>query len=312
MPTNTSTQTVTPITKTTEKLPGTIEERYSLVQAKIAEAARKAGRKPADIILAAVTKYADADQIRSLLQLGHRDFGENRVQVLMQHAAMVDEFLARQRLLASARKVEAERAAPTLFANPRLLDAAPANAVPPTGGVRWHMIGHLQRNKARKIIDVVRIIHSVDSLRLAEELQAIAVRRDRVIEVLLQVNCSGETSKFGCPMPAAIPLAEQIATMVNIRLRGVMTIAEHVEQQADARPTFARCRELFEEMAGLGLCDDGRFNILSMGMSGDYEAAILEGANIIRVGSAIFGDTEPGVAIVEQPEPSEPGAEADL
>jgi pyridoxal phosphate enzyme (YggS family) len=288
-------------------LPESVAERYALVQSKIAEAAKRAGRKAGDVILTAVTKYADADQIRTLLQLGHRDFGENRVQVLMQHAAMVEEYLSRQRMLASSRRVEADPAGPGLFVDPRLLDAAPANAVPATGGVRWHMIGHLQRNKARKLIDTVRIIHSVDSLRLAEELQAIAVRRDRVIEVLLQVNCAGETSKFGCPMPAAIPLAEQIATMVNVRLRGLMTMAEHVERAEDARPTFARCRELFEEMAGMGLCDGGRFNILSMGMSGDYEVAIQEGSNIVRVGTAIFGDKEPGATIIEPPEPEEQG-----
>src|SRR5262249_34585021 len=144
-------------------------------------------------------------------------------------------------------------------------------------GVRWHMIGHLQRNKARKVTEFTRLIHSVDSLRLAEELQAIALKKDQVIEVLIQVNCSGEQSKVGCPMPAAIPLAEQIHSMINVRVRGLMTIAPYSQDPEDARLTFVRCRELFEEMSTLGFGEESPFNILSMGMSGDYEVAISEG-----------------------------------
>jgi pyridoxal phosphate enzyme (YggS family) len=164
------------------------------------------------------------------------------------------------------------------------------------------MIGHLQRNKARKVVEFVRLTHSVDSLRLAEELQALALKRDQVIEVLIQVNCSGEASKFGCPMPAAIPLAEQIHSMINVRLRGLMTMAPYSENPEDARPTFARCRELFEEMQTLGFTQEHPFNILSMGMSGDFEVAISEGANIVRVGTAIFGEGRPESAEAEEPE----------
>jgi PLP dependent protein len=171
-------------------------------------------------------------------------------------------------------------------------------------GVRWHMIGHLQRNKARKVVEYARLIHSVDSLRLAEELQHLALRRDQVIEVLLQVNCSGEAQKHGCPMPAAIPMAEQIGTMINVRLRGLMTMAAAGQRPEDARGDFARCRELFEEIAGMGLTE-APFNLLSMGMSGDYEVAISEGANIVRVGSAIFGDAATGAEHPELPEEEE-------
>ncbi|MFG0327350.1 MAG: alanine racemase, partial [Phycisphaerales bacterium JB037] len=113
-------------------------------------------------------------------------------------------------------------------------------------------------------------------------------------------DCAGEETKYGCPLPAAFPLAEQIDTMVHVRVRGLMTMAPYSENPEDARPVFARCRELFEEMklAGLG---DGRFNILSMGMSGDYEVAIEEGSNLVRVGSAIFGPRDPSA----EPEPEE-------
>lgn len=272
-----------------------VESRYASVQQRIAEAARKAGRSPGDIILVAVTKTADPEQIRALLALGHRDFGENRAQVLLQHAAIVEEYLARQRLVPSARRVQpAAESSDLLFAG--AAPSLPASPALPAGrdGVRWHMIGHLQRNKARKVAEFVRLIHSVDSLRLAEELQAIAVKRDHPIEVLLQVNCSNEPQKYGCHPPAAIPLAEQIATMVNVRLRGLMTMAPNSENPDDARRAFARCRELFAEMARLNFGEYAPFNILSMGMSNDFEIAIAEGANIVRVGSAIFGEAPAG------------------
>lgn len=264
----------------TQTTPGrSLEDRYAEVCDRVANAARRAGRQPDQVILVAVTKYADPEQTRALIDLGHRDFGENRVQQLVQRAAMVEEYLARLRVLPNSR-VAVRQAAELLFgASPQAGASRP---------LRWHMIGHLQRNKARKIIDLVRLVHSVDSLRLAEELQQAALRRDRVVEVLIQVNCSGEESKFGCPMPAAIPLAEQVETMAHLRLRGLMTMAPYSENPEDSRPTFARCRELFEELreAGYG---EGKVNLLSMGMSGDYEVAIGEGANIVRVGSAIFG-----------------------
>lgn len=282
-----------------------VESRFAEVTGRIADAARRAGRKPQDIILVAVTKTADPEQIRTLLRLGQRDFGENRAQVLVQHAAIVEEYLSRQRIAPSARKVSEEAGADSLFGSQAVQLRASSSLPGGRDGVRWHMIGHLQRNKARKVAEFVRLVHSVDSLRLAEELQQIAVRRDQPIEVLLQVNCSGESQKFGCPLPAAVPLAEQIATMVNVRLRGLMTMAAESEIGEDARSAFVRCRELFEEMSLMGFGEQAPFNILSMGMSGDFEVAISEGANIVRVGSAIFGEAKPGVEHAEQAEPDD-------
>ena len=152
------------------------------------------------------------------------------------------------------------------------------------------MIGHLQRNKARKIADLVRLVHSVDSLRLAEELQTIANKIDREIEVLVQVNVSGEESKFGVPIPAAGAIAEQIDTMINVKVRGLMTMAPLSKTPEESRKYFERCRELFEDLQTQGV-GEGHFNLLSMGMSNDYEVAIEEGANLVRVGTAIFGNT---------------------
>jgi hypothetical protein len=252
-------------------------------------AAKRSGRSLNDILVVAVTKHALPEQVREILSLGHRDLGENRVQNLIQQAAMVDEFQSRLRTLPSMRRA-ASSSASVLDAGKNRSSSDPADAA-----VRWHMIGHLQRNKAKKVIDLVRLTHSVDSLRIAEELQNIALKRDRVIEVLIQVNCSGEEQKFGCPVPAAIPLAEQIGTMINVKVRGLMTMAAHSDRPDDARATFGRCRELFEELRTSGVVE-GPVNILSMGMTGDFEIAIEEGANCVRIGSALFGEPPAGSA----------------
>ena len=256
---------------TTDK---TLEERYRDVQRRIAEAADRVGRRPEDVYLVAVTKYAEPEQVRQLIQLGHRDFGESRVQQLVQRAAMVEESLSRLRVLPHAVQPDA---------GGELFHGATEPAA-----IRWHMIGHLQRNKVRKAVEYARLIHSVDTLRLAEELQQVASKRDTPVEVLLEVNCSGEKSKQGCLPPAAVHLAEQIDTMVQLRIRGLMTMAPYSDNPEDAAPTFARCRELFEEIAKTRI-GEGGFNILSMGMSGDFEVAIREGANVVRVGTAIIG-----------------------
>ena len=203
-------------------LPDTLEARYAEVCGRIGDAAAKSGRKPSEVILVAVTKNAEPEQIKGLLNLGHRDFGENRAQVLIQHAAIVDEAIQRMKMLPSARKGLPDAGA-SLF--DRGVELKPLAKAAPANPVRWHMIGHLQRNKAKKIFDLTRLIHSCDNLRLAEELQTLAVKKDTPVEVLLQVNCSGEEQKHGCPIPAAIPLAEQMATMLNIRIRGLMTMA---------------------------------------------------------------------------------------
>lgn len=256
----------------------TLAERYASVRERIARAAARIGRSPSDVLLVAVTKFADPTDIRELIALGHRDFGENRVQNMLQRVAMVDEFLSRSRTLSS-------------------VDGLAAKNLPSASDIRWHMIGTLQRNKVKKIVECSRLIHSVDNLRLAEEVHAVAVRRERPVEVLMQVNCSGEPQKGGVAPAAAIALAEQMESMINVRLRGLMTMAAYSDNPEDSRLTFRRLRDLFDEMHKCGFAD-GRFNILSMGMSNDFEVAIEEGSNLVRVGSAIFGERE----IVEEPD----------
>ncbi|MFM9996356.1 MAG: YggS family pyridoxal phosphate-dependent enzyme [Phycisphaerales bacterium] len=254
----------------------TLDARYDAVRRRVADAARRDARRPEDLIIVAVTKYAEQDQVRRLIELGHRDFGENRVQHLIQRASMTAEYLSRRSVLPHAHEQHS--------AGGPLLGP---------GDVRWHMVGRLQRNKAKKAIEFCRLIHSVDSLRLAEEVQQFAVKREQPVDVLVQVNCSGEESKAGVPIAAAPHLAAQIDTMVYVRVRGLMTIAPLVadpeESRQAARECFGRCRELFDEMKTSGV-GEGRFNILSMGMSGDFEEAIAQGANVLRIGSAIFGE----------------------
>lgn len=278
----------------------TMRERYEEVRGRMLAAARKAGTDPKAIVLVAVTKNAEPEQIRELIQLGHADYGENRVQQLLQRAAMIDEWLTRHRTLPGT---------PWSVGNQLDLfsDGKPKAATPtpgPATNIRWHMIGTLQRNKVKKVAEMCRLIQSVDSLRLAEEIQAISVKREAPIDVLLQVNTSGEASKSGCAPAAAIHLAEQIDTMLNVRLRGVMTIAKYSKNPETARLTFARARDIYHDIQDAGF-SEGHCNILSMGMSGDYEVAIEEGSSMVRIGTAIFGEPPADAVESETPESEE-------
>jgi pyridoxal phosphate enzyme (YggS family) len=259
-----------------------LESRYREVKDKVAEAAKRSGRRPGEILVVAVSKYAEMDQVRELYRLGHRDFGESRVQQLVQRAAMMDEWQSREETMPNiGEEQEMELFAAT--SGPGHESKLPK--------ARWHMIGHLQRNKARKCVEVARLIHSVDSLRLVDEIHSVAFKMDKEVEMLVQVNCTGEKQKYGCAVAAAEHLAEQIDSLVHLKVRGLMSMGPTSMDPGETRATFERTKELFDEMVKLNLCD-GRFNILSMGMSGDYEMAIECGANMVRVGSGIFGETE--------------------
>lgn len=152
---------------------------------------------------------------------------------------------------------------------------------------RWHMIGHLQRNKAGKALALFDLVHGVDDAEVAGALQRRAESVGRVLPVLIEVNTSAEASKFGVAPEGLEPLAERVAALPHLALRGLMTVGAPVTHAADARPGFVRLRELRDTLSrrlGTALPE------LSMGMSGDYEVAIEEGATLVRVGSAIFGE----------------------
>ena len=155
--------------------------------------------------------------------------------------------------------------------------------------VRWHMIGHLQRNKARHAVGLFEMIHSVDSLKLAQELQKRAAKEGREVGVLLQVNLSGEETKSGVAPEGVQELAEAISEMPNLRLKGLMTMPPYFEDPEGARPYFQALRRLRDELQRQGLPVEE----LSMGMSADFEVAIEEGATLVRVGTAIFGQRRP-------------------
>jgi len=235
-----------------------IADRLKRIRDNIDSACARAGRRPDKVTLVVVTKTASMDHIKQALRCGCGDLGENRVQHLKQIAADVDQFLAENR---------------------------DCDSIPPK--VVWHMIGHLQRNKVRHVLKITSIIHSVDTLRLAEEINSAAAKMDVCPEILLQVNTSGEPQKYGVPVGAAIHLAEQIVTMPSLRLAGLMTMAPLTMNKDIVRACFARTRELFEEIKGERIATN-KFRHLSMGMSQDYEIAVEEGATLLRIGSAIF------------------------
>ncbi len=154
--------------------------------------------------------------------------------------------------------------------------------------VRWHLIGHLQRNKVKSIIDRVDLIHSVDSVRLAKEIDKRAAKADRKVGVLLQVNVAEEAQKYGIYLPELFGIIEEIMTYEHIEIQGLMNIAPYVDDPEEVRGDFTRMRTLFEELKGK--YPDLPLRHLSMGMTGDFEVAIEEGATLVRVGSGIFGD----------------------
>lgn len=155
--------------------------------------------------------------------------------------------------------------------------------------IRWHMIGHLQRNKVKYVIDKACMIHSVDSLRLAQEISKEAVKHNLVMPVLIEVNVAGEESKFGVSLEEAMSLVEEVSKLPGIRVNGLMTIAPYVENPEDNRAVFRNLRKLSVDIGEKNF-DNVTMNVLSMGMTGDYEVAIEEGATHVRVGTGIFGE----------------------
>jgi pyridoxal phosphate enzyme (YggS family) len=244
----------------------TIAERLELVWERVAAAARQAQRDPSSVTLVAVTKTHPPEVVAEVIAAGARDLGENRVQE-------------------AATKIPAVR------------DLLLHSSTPPL--LRWHLIGHLQRNKARPAAELFDLVHSVDSLRLAEAL-ARAVPAGRRLPVLLQVNVSGEATKEGfslagglantAGLAALLAEVEQIAAMPALAVRGLMTVAPIVDHPEQARPVFRALRELRDELARR--VPAASWDELSMGMTDDFEAAIAEGATIVRVGRAIFGERE--------------------
>ena len=221
--------------------------RYHEIQAKIQKTAVAAGRNPEDITLIAVSKYHTVPEIMELYQQGQRDFGENKVQDMLEKQAVCPE------------------------------------------DIRWHLIGHLQTNKVKYIIGRTALIHSLDRIELAEEIEKRSEKAGVVTKCLVQVNSTGIEGRFGVSPEETLPFLEQLKKFDHIAILGLMGMAP---AGGDAARSFKSLKMLFDKATNQGIWEHG---ILSMGMSSDFETAILYGTTMIRLGRSLFGNQSEGV-----------------
>lgn len=224
-----------------------LKENYDAVLKNIQNACGKSERNMEDVTLIAVSKTKPVSMLWEIYDTGCRDFGENKVQELVEKYEELPK------------------------------------------DIRWHMIGHLQRNKVKYIVDKVALIHSVDSLRLAEEISKEAVKKNVEVDILVEVNVAMEESKFGTTAAQTLSLVEEISKLPAVHIKGLMTIAPYVENPEENRQYFAQLRQLSVDISAKNI-DNVCMDVLSMGMTGDYEVAVSEGASLVRVGTGIFGE----------------------
>ena len=236
-----------------------IAANLSHVRGRIAAACERSGRRPEDVTLIAVSKTKPFQDILQARASGMADFGENYVQELMQKIGQFE-------------------------------------SLGETEPVRWHMIGHLQRNKVRYLIGHTALIHSVDSVPLAEQIEKEAAKKDCTVRILLEVNAAREESKWGFDLASVAEAAREISALPHVRVLGLMTSAPYTEDPETNRLYFrelnACARSLAAEKLLAASDPDFPVPVLSMGMSGDYEVAVEEGATMVRVGTVIFGRRE--------------------
>ena len=224
-----------------------LKDQLKEVQTHLSEACSHAGRDTKDVTLIAVSKTKPVEMLQEIYQEGVRDFGENKVQEL------VDKY-----------------------------EIMPKD-------IRWHLIGHLQTNKVKYIVDKVYMIHGVDSLKLAQEISKEAIKHNTTVNILIQVNIAKEDTKFGVYEEDAVQLIEDISKLEGISVKGLMTIAPYVVNPEENRLYFQKMKQLSVDIIHKNI-DNVCMDSLSMGMTGDYKVAIEEGATYIRVGTAIFGE----------------------
>lgn len=240
-----------------------IAANLALVHERIAEAAARAGRNPEDVQLMAVSKTFSPEQILEAYDAGQRQFGESRVQEFASKISQLTEWQ---------------------------LHRGTQTNIPSPVGVQWHMIGHLQSNKAAKAVELFDAIDSLDSLRLAERLNSAAQAQGKVLPVLIELNLGVEEAKTGLPAdsPELEELLQAASKFENLSIKGLMAVPPYSDDPEDARPYFRRLREIRDSIVARKLPHVG-MDQLSMGMSGDFEVAIEEGSTCVRIGSAIFG-----------------------
>lgn len=223
-----------------------LKENLDTVRENIRQACRRAGRLPEEVTLISVSKTKPLSDIEELIEYGETEYGENKVQELVDKYEHVSE------------------------------------------PVHWHLIGHLQTNKVKYIVDKVHLIHSVDSVHLAETIEREAAKKEIQVDILLQVNIAHEDTKFGINETEVYELLDKIKDMPHIRIQGLMTIAPFVENPEKNRVHFRNLHQLLLDIKSKNI-DNVNMSILSMGMTNDYEIAIEEGATMVRVGTGIFG-----------------------
>lgn len=224
-------------------------ENIKNVYRKISSAAIRSGRNPFEVKLVAVTKTVDVLKIQEAIELGLRVFGENKVQ---------------------------EATEKILYTRKHMPDYA----------VEWHLVGHLQKNKAKAAVQFFDLIHSVDSAGLAGEINRHAEKLGKIQNILIQVKLSEEESKYGIPEESFMKLLHEVSGMKHLKIEGLMTMPPFFDNPELARPFFRKLRELRDNAEGSGV----NLPELSMGMTHDFEAAILEGATMVRIGTGIFGE----------------------
>lgn len=225
-----------------------IRENILRIKQRISCICSKINQDPNKITIVAVSKGRSPEQIKEAIAAGIMDIGENRVQEALSKYSDMQHATCNMRL-------------------------------------RLHMVGHLQTNKVREAVKIFDLIQSVDSIRLAQEINKQAARMNKVQDILIQVNTSGETSKFGLKPDETIKVINEIVKLKNINIKGLMAIAPLVANPEEARPYFRQLRELLKNLSSIL---NTQYSILSMGMTDDFEVAIEEGANMIRLGRAIF------------------------
>jgi pyridoxal phosphate enzyme (YggS family) len=239
-----------------------MDERITDILNRIEAACERSGRSSTDVTLIAVSKTMPLHMVEEAYKLGIRNFGENKVQELVRKSDDLHEVYGHN--------------------------------------IQWHQIGHLQRNKVKQVIDRTVLIHSVDSIRLGHMIEQEASKKDIICDVLIQINIAKEDTKDGVSVDDLNPLFMELIRLPHIRVRGLMTIAPYVSNPEKNREYFSKMRQLFIDIKTKNIdngltdifFDPNSFNILSMGMSGDYEVAVEEGATMVRIGSGIFGERD--------------------
>ena len=226
-----------------------IPDRVAAVRERIARAAERASRPPGDVTLVAISKTHPPEAVRAAFDAGVRDFGENRVQEAEPKIASTSDLVA--------------------------------------AGLRWHLVGHLQSNKARRAAALFGLVQSLDSLELGERLARIGEDLGHPVRALVQVDLAGEETKFGLPEAGLLPALEALHGRPGLQVEGLMVLPPWFDDPEAARPYFRRLRSLRDQARAAGVLGGGE---LSMGMSHDFEAAVEEGATMVRVGTAIFGE----------------------